>query len=237
MSERTRPRRARKAPPPRDQDASTFTEILERLVTSVPGARGAALVDAEGETVDYFGYMDPFDLKIVAAHWQIVLGDLRETENFAAPKQITVRARGSGYLMRQLPDGYALILILHPHTAFAVSERTLEEMEALLFVEAGWTWPQGAHRWYRVDVETQEPDHRRPMRLRAAGRWHPIEVMGAIVGLQRREKGFRVRLPSGAEMLLVRECRGRWFADEHVEELAASLGGGPEGGPDGGFGR
>ena len=41
--------------------------------------------------------------------------------------------------------------------------------------------------------------------------------MGALVGLAPRENGFRVRLPSGAEMMLVRERLGRWFADEHVE--------------------
>jgi hypothetical protein len=43
--------------------------------------------------------------------------------------------------------------------------------------------------------------------------------MGCMVGLKPREKGFRVRLPSGAEMLLVRERPGRWFADEHFDEL------------------
>ena len=41
--------------------------------------------------------------------------------------------------------------------------------------------------------------------------------MGAVVGLAPRERGFRVRLPSGHEMMLVRERLGRWFADEHVE--------------------
>ncbi|MDC0742222.1 hypothetical protein [Polyangium mundeleinium] len=219
MSERTRSRRPRPAPPPRDQEATTFTTILERLVQALPSAKGAAMVDAEGETVDYFGVLEPFDLKVAAAHWQIVLGELRETPNFASPKQITVRARGHGYIVRQLPDGYALVVVFHPRAAFAASERTLEEIEAQLYTEAGWSLPQGSTKWFRVDVETAPPDHSRPRRLRAAGGWQSIEVMGAMVGLRGREKGFRVRLPSGAEMLLVRECRNRWFADEHVEEL------------------
>ena len=42
--------------------------------------------------------------------------------------------------------------------------------------------------------------------------------MGAVVGLAPRERGFRVRLQSGAEMMLVRERLGRWFADEHLDE-------------------
>jgi hypothetical protein len=44
-----------------------------------------------------------------------------------------------------------------------------------------------------------------------------VDVLGALVGLGPRERGFRVRLPSGHEMTLVRERLGQWFADEHVE--------------------
>ena len=57
----------------------------------------------------------------------------------------------------------------------------------------------------------------RPLRLLVDGTWHPVEVMGAVVGLAPRERGFLVRLPSGAEMLLIRERLGRWYADEHLE--------------------
>lgn len=219
MSEKTRSRRPRPAPPPRDQDASNFTRILERLIAATPSAMGAALVDAEGETVDYAGLLDPFDLKIAAAHWQIVLGEFRETQHLSEPRQITVRARGRGYVVRQLPEKYALVVVLHPHAAFSASERVLDEIDAQICVEVGWPRPTGNAKWFRVEVETLPPDHKRPKSLRAAGKWHPVEVMGAMVGLGPRERGFRVRLPNGAEMLLVRECRGRWFADEHVEEL------------------
>jgi len=177
------------------------------------------MVDSEGETVDYAGEMDPFDLKVAAAHWQIALAEIRETPQLSAARQITVRARGRGYVVRQLPEGYALVVVLHPRAAFAASERTLDEIEEKLCAEAGWLRPAGSAKWFRVEVETSPMDHSRPRRVRARGKWQPLEVMGAIVGLRPREKGFRVRLPSGLEMLLVRECRGRWFADEHVEEL------------------
>jgi predicted regulator of Ras-like GTPase activity (Roadblock/LC7/MglB family) len=219
MSGRKGSRRQKPAPPPRDQEASSFTTILERLVSSIPGAKGAVMVDAEGEAVDYAGLLDPFDLKVCAAHWQIVLGELRELRHLNAPQQITVHARNRGYIIRQLPEGYALVIMTHRHAAFAASERSLEEVEARLYAEVGWQRPAGSAKWFRVDVETQPHDHSRPRRLRAAGGWQNIEVMGSMVGLRPREKGFRVRLPSGAEMLLVRECRGLWFADEHVEDL------------------
>lgn len=220
MSDQTRSRRGRPASPPRDQDASTFTKILERLPEAIGGLRGAVLVDSDGETVDYAGMLDPFDLKIAAAHWQIVISEFQALENFAEPRQITVRARNRGYIVRRLPERYGLVLVLHARAAFAASERAIDEIEANLCAEAGWERPAGSAKWFRVEVETLEPDHVRPCRMRAAGTWQAIEVLGTMVGLRAREKGFRVRLAGGAEMSLVRESRRLWFADEHVEPTA-----------------
>jgi hypothetical protein len=201
---------------PRDQAPSSFTSILENLICAVPGAQAAALVDFEGETIDYAGTLEPFDVKVAAAHWQLVLADVACTP-LGAPRQLTVRALRKSYIVRQLQPGYAVVMVLHPRAAFAASDRALQEADARLCAEAGWSAPRSATRWYCVDVETEASDRGRPARMRGAGGWHPVEVMGAIVGLRPREKGFRVRLPSGAEMLLVRERMGRWFADEHLD--------------------
>ena len=209
------------APPPRDQEPSTFTAILERLLAATPGSIAAALVDAEGETVDYAGPLDPFELKIAAAHWQIVLGEVgAEAPKLGEVRQLTVRARQRSYLVRRMQDSYAVVVVLHRHAAFAVSERALLEADARLSLEAGWPPPPAHTRWFGVDVETgrRGRDKKRPLRLRVANGWQPVEVMGAIVGLAPRERGFLVRLPNGAEMLLIRERLGRWYADEHVED-------------------
>lgn len=205
-------RRARR---PRDQAPSSFTTILEDLLRGIPGAHAAALVDFEGETIDYAGHLDPFDVKVTAAHWQIVLTEVAGSR-IGAPHQITVRAHRRSYIVRQLQPEYALVLVLHARAAFAASCRALQEAHARLCTEAGWSAPR-CSRWYGVDVETDASDRGRPARLRSASGWQPVEVMGSMVGLGPREKGFRVRLPSGAEMLLVRERMGRWFADEHPE--------------------
>ena len=85
-----------------------------------------------------------------------------------------------------------------------------------LCAEAGWDRPGGEPKWFRVDVVTQPPDHVRPYRMLAGGTWQAVEVLGTMVGLGPREKGFRVRLAGGAEMSLVRESRTRWFADERL---------------------
>lgn len=210
-----RSRRARLSPP-RDQSPSTFTTILQRLVDATPGSIGAALVDYEGETVDYAGAIEPYDLKIAAAHLQLVLGEISGLRSCAGVRQLVVRAETTSYVVRQLPLSYALVLVLHPRAAFSVSSRALQEAHRLLCQEAGFPVPPRAATWFAVDVDTSATDRARPARLRLGSRWEPIEVMGSVVGLAARERGFRVRLPTGAEMMLVREPLGRWFVDEPI---------------------
>lgn len=195
---------------------SSFTMILERLVLSTPSARGAALVDFEGETVDYAGSLDPFELKVAAATWQIVLAEIAETA-LDEPRQIVVRAKRVSYVLRRANQDYAIILQLHPRAAFAVSERALAEAETALASEAGWSH-RNRPAWFGVSVQTGA-EHR-PMELFVADEWQPIDVMGAVVGLGERERGYRVRLPSGVEMMLVRERSGLWFCDEPISAIA-----------------
>jgi len=84
-------------------------------------------------------------------------------------------------------------------------------------------------RWHRVDVQTHASSTR-PVALRPAfrawdpeasgpGPWMPVEVLGAMVGLASDERGYRVRLPTGAEITLLREKCRLWFSDERMEEV------------------
>jgi hypothetical protein len=41
-----------------------------------------------------------------------------------------------------------------------------------------------------------------------------------VMGLRDRERGYMVRLPSGVEMMLVRERSGLWFCDEPISARA-----------------
>jgi len=214
-----RPAKApRPTQPPRDQATSSFTMILDRLVVATPSARGAALVDFEGETVDYAGKVDPFELKVAAATWQIALSEIDSTA-LAGARQITVHARRSGFVLRRVTSEYALVLVVHARAAFAVSERALAEAEAALAVEAGFASASKTRRaWFSVSVRA-EAEHR-PSQLFVADKWQPIEVIGSVMGLHDRERGYRVRLPSGVEMMLVRERNGLWFCDEPVAARA-----------------
>ena len=210
------PRSNKASRPERDMAPSSFTMILERLVVSTPSARGAALVDFEGETVDYAGSLDPFEMKIAAATWQIALAEIGETA-IETPHQVVVRAARSSYVLRRVNKEYAIILVLHARAAFAVSERALAEAETGLASDAGWS-RRNRPAGFGVSVQTG-PEHR-PVELFVADEWQPIDIMGAVVGLRDRERGYRVRLPSGVEMMLVRERNGLWFCDEPITALA-----------------
>ena len=68
-------------------------------------------------------------------------------------------------------------------------------------------------RWWKPSPA----DRRRPRRVFLGGTWEDLEVMGAVVGLGRGERGYRVRTSSGEELTLVRERLGRWYADTGFE--------------------
>lgn len=208
------------APAVRDQERSAFSDVLDLLVHSVLGGVGAALVDSLGETVDYAGALEPFDAKVAAAHWQLVLA-CEEMRRFGG-RRVVVRAARRGYVLAQAPDDYVLVLVTRPATAFAVTERALDATLRSLAREAGWNDGElaraGAGPWTRVDVRASGRTAR-PALVRLDRVWTEVEVLGAVVGLGRFERGFRVRAPrTGAELLVVREPSGFWYTDEIHEQ-------------------
>ena len=201
----------------RDQSDSAFSAILARLCACT-GALAAALVDAEGETVDYAGVLDPYEIKVVAAEWRIVLGVVQGSKlpGFRHVGSLCVRARNRSYAIESMPDGYAVALRL-PRRGFAVSRRALSEALRDLAREAGIALPE--HRsqvnWAQVRVRTAAASRRRPEAIWLGGKWSPITILGRYQAsdLSRSELGFLARLASGAEVFLVREPLGRWFVD------------------------
>jgi hypothetical protein len=203
----------------RSQDQSPFGKILGRLLDLAPGVSSAVLVDSEGEAVDYAGVLPEFDAKVTAAYFRIVLNEALSclSSTRGALQHVVVRARKRSFLVRSLPDGYALVVILK-RNAFGISFRAIDISERELCKEAGWPMPLSrGTSWYPVEIETAPPDRRRPSRMRTDTAWEGIEVLGSIVGLG-RERGYRCRLRSGAELTLVREPAGTWYADERIDQ-------------------
>ena len=203
---------SRRPPPTRDQDESAFATILKDLLARVPGAIGVALVDRDGEAVDYAGRLSPFDMKVAGAHFRILLDEVMRS-SFGEPRFIVCRGARRTYLARALPDRYALVIAFSRGAGFVAADRAFIACEQALAREA--VWKVAKHPvWVGVDVEVDA--RRRPIRVRAGEVSTDIDVLGTLVGLGRGERGFRVRLvPSGHEVNLVRE-RGGWFVDEPI---------------------
>jgi hypothetical protein len=202
----------------RDQAASAFSAALMRLCEAL-GALGTALVDSEGETVDYAGRLDPFDIKIAAAELCVLLEVVRHTGalGWSETEEILVRGTRRSFYVRLLGEGYAMIVILPLH-AFGVSRRGVAEAVREVCSEAGLEVPHSMARyieqWLRVDVRVDPSDSRRPDAVWVDGIWCPVEVLGVYRDdPSSREVGYRARLKSGSEITLIRESLGRWYAD------------------------
>jgi hypothetical protein len=209
-----RPRRNTTAPPVRDMDASPFASILQSLIERIPGAFAVGLVDHEGETVDYAGLVSPFDIKVAAAHFQIIMLQLGDIKALGTPKHLIVRGSDRSIIVRQLQDGYSVVVLLSRRGGFVSAERAFSACVHSLTIEAGWDRADELPPWFPISVETDAAH--RPSRIVYGGLAESVEVLGALVGLARGEHGFRIRLASGPEITVVCEAGGHWYAEEGV---------------------
>ena len=198
----------------RDQAPSSFAPTLGRLCSSA-GVVGAALVDSDGEAVDYAGRVSPFDIRVAAAEWRIILTRLGRCRSspWRDTRQLMVRGVNKSFGVVLLPEGYALVVQLLPR-CFRVSPRALSEAVREICENAGLGEPvRGSPQWTRVQVN--ESEERRPHSVWVNRKWLPVEVLGRLVGpeLLPNELGYRVRLLGGEEITLVREPLAQWFAD------------------------
>jgi len=207
--------RPSRRPPVRDMEATAFAKILSDLLGRLPGAFACALVDLGGETVDYAGVGEPFDMKIAAAHVRILLNDLEEYGSLGDPRWIVIRGAKRSFVGRRLPEGYALVVLLRRRAGFTSSERAFAVCERALAIEAGWRVVAPRAPWFPIDVRVD----RRGRPYVVGSPPVAVEVLGAVVGLPHRERGFRVRLATGSELTLVRESGRVWYADEDLEAL------------------
>ncbi len=211
----TRSSKGVRAGAPREQIESRFGVILADLVARVPGARAAALVDHQGETVDYAGRLDAFSVRVAAAHMRIVLQDLTQHEGLAhAPTSIAVRTTRGGFAVYALPEGYAVALLLSHKARLTGHARAVSAITRLLADEVGWPAPAGrGPHWYALEVVSDSLG--RPKGVRVRGALEPLDALGRFEsGLGWRQRGWRVRFSSGVEAMLVRESGGFWYADE-----------------------
>jgi hypothetical protein len=202
----------------RDQEASPFSAILWRLCEGC-SAHAAALVDKEGETVDYAGRISPYEIRVAAAELRLVLAFTHTAQipGFREVTEIRIRTGLRSYAIIALGDGYAIVLELVRHSS-SVSRRAVAQATRELEQEAGISSVvlPGTPRWSRVRVRSSSDPARRPEAVWLEGSWQALTVLGRYrsTDLARRERGYLARSPNGAEFSLVREPLGYWFVDE-----------------------
>ncbi len=202
---------------PRDMAVSPFASILSNILDRVPGAVAAALVDGEGETVDYAGRFDPFEIKVAAAHFRILLGEAGRLGGTGEASWLTVRAKRRSYCVQRAPEGYAIVLVLQKRGGFASCSAGLATAIASLAAEAGW---EADPHFPWMAVEVSRDLRGRPVALHVEGVVMALDVLGTFPW-GRTGRGFRVRTESGHELSLVREPKNHWYADERVHKLDA----------------
>ncbi len=183
-------------------------------------ASAAALVDSEGETVDYAGALDPFEIRVAAAEWRLILRTIQESTvpSCSTIHQFLYRGRCRSFAVLPLQEGYAIVVELAPHS-FALSHRAALTAIRELCAEAGLPLPPAytheTEHWLRVEIQSERTS-RRPVALWQDGRWCPLLVLGRLAEhqLERGVLGFRVRMENGREATVVRERLDHWYIDD-----------------------
>jgi len=212
-------RSKQKRTPARDQSPSGFNPALERLCKSVAGL-SAALVDPEGETVDYAGCLDPFEIKVAAAEWSLIVRTLGGSRvlDWENTSEMCFRGKHRSFAVVLLSQGYALVVEM-PTYSLCLSRRAVIQAVHEITTEAGLdlpeTWKAMRERWTHVAVMADRR-LRRPEAIWRAQEWQSVSILGRYRRdqLGRAESGYRVRIADGKETTLVREPLNHWYAEE-----------------------
>jgi predicted regulator of Ras-like GTPase activity (Roadblock/LC7/MglB family) len=113
-----------------------FHYILTNLLVDVPGARGAAFLDAEGEAVDFVSRgATPYELKLEGAYHGIFMRRARRLVEIAGDgglRRLVINGSEMAVMSRALRGDYYLVVIVEPgspvNAAQAAIDRALEAL-------------------------------------------------------------------------------------------------------------
>ena len=90
-----------------------FTNLLEHLVSSVDGATGALILEADGEAVQWYSRTDGDLLRLRSAYLANVLPSCREATsrmNLGELGYLLVSYDGASFVIQEFSRGYYLLL-------------------------------------------------------------------------------------------------------------------------------
>lgn len=210
----------------RDANESPFAAILEQLLRGLPGAYAGAFVDDEGECVEYAGAVDAFHVKVASAHFRVALEALNETRAAGRASWFLVRGSRESALVYRLWDMYALVVLFTRGGGFARAPRAMAAALRQMSEEGAFKYE--GERWYPARFTLDEKGRPQVWHRQASGagtgvrsrdghsevQAEPVEIVGSVMGLNRGERGYRLRLEGGAEVTAVQEVSRVWYTDD-----------------------
>jgi hypothetical protein len=204
---------------PRDQLETTFTPMLRRAFESLPAVLALAFVDREGECIDYVSAVDPYDVKVSAAHAFILVDGLvarAEKLGLSHPFALELAADQRSLCVRRMCDEYVAVALVAPEADRTKLELLMGELSREFRSEAGieapaWDKSRGLEVTLRSAVGWDyAPQELRDGGLRIAvtdvlGRWTEPSATGG----EDEVVCFRVRTQDGREITLVHDLSGK----------------------------
>jgi predicted regulator of Ras-like GTPase activity (Roadblock/LC7/MglB family) len=115
----------------RDQAESNFTRLIREFMESDPRYLAGIFVDREGECVDYCATLDAYDAKVVGAHLQVVLAEIKPSLKrllLGEPELFVVFGRERDLVLRRVDEEYSLVLVA---AGGSIDEDTLRGLSQL----------------------------------------------------------------------------------------------------------
>ena len=115
-----------------------FKRLLTTLVEAVPGASGAILADWEGEAVEQYSMVDPYDMKVTAAHWGILLASMKGVQEKCATgrlQQSVISTDAQHVIVGAVGDDYTLVLTMKRDALPFLALKSFRETAGLLHKE------------------------------------------------------------------------------------------------------
>ena len=115
-----------------------FKKLLTELVESVPEATGAILADWEGESVEQHCYLDTYEMKVTAAHWGILLTQLKGVqEKFptGAVREALISTDQQHVIVGALGADYVLVMTMNQKALPLSALRCFRQTAELLMKE------------------------------------------------------------------------------------------------------
>lgn len=115
--------------------SSPFSDILRRVVETVPGAIGAVFADWEGEPVDQFSHAEAYDIQVLGAHWGIVLAQITRSLKklaYGGVREIWIEGAQTTFVLYTVTEAYFVLLAAQSGTNLGGARRELERALVLL---------------------------------------------------------------------------------------------------------